>query len=105
MDGLKVWKIFGEKYIVVRTSSIMSDGMGNEMPYLYLGYFVDADDKFMYLAPTCEKEKIVTAVEFDAIEEISIYSEEQENVREPGKLISIKAAAPETPPSQDPSST
>jgi hypothetical protein len=81
----------------------MSDGMGNEVPYMYLGYFVDADDRFMYLAPTCEKEKIVTAVELDAIEEISIYStEEEESPREPGKLFSIKSVAPETPPDENP---
>lgn len=98
MDGLKIWKIFGEKYVVVRTSSVMSDG-ASEVPYIYLGYFVDADDRFLYMAAVCDKDKICTAIELEAIEEISLYSEDPEVPREPAKILSLAPQAPT--PSED----
>ena len=93
MDGLKLWKIFGEKQVVIRTSGVGMDENGNDFPLMYLGFFLDADDKFLYLSSTHEHANISTALELETIDEISLYREEEDS-RVPGKLLSLAPPAP-----------
>jgi hypothetical protein len=99
VDGLKLWKIFGEKQVVIRTSGEGMDEQGRNFPLLYLGYFVDTDDKFLYLSPTMDYSNIATALELDTIDEISLYFEE-EKPNEKAKVLSLAPPAPKD--SQDP---
>lgn len=106
MEPLKLWKYFGEKYCIIRTGCVFADERGIAAPLMYLGYLMDIDDEFIYISPTCDKEKICTSLELETIDEISLYKSDEE-MEGPengiGKIFSLVPPT-KTPPSQDPAS-